>query len=185
MSNIMTELDSIIKQNNNKPIFEALTIKQYEKVLEIILISIKRYTSVPLTTFATIGRPIKQNQSSSNLNSTDSSTRRPWIKTPPNRKSIKDYLAEIKKYKYKDNNCSFYEQSSYYASKCPYLCLGLRKENQKSVSDCWVYNPKRNKTNQKDYDSDKYDSIDTNNSNNSNDKFNTNKSIPMSKSKSN
>ena len=55
----MTEIESIVKENQNKPIFEALTIKQYEKVLEIILTSVKRYTSVSLTTFATIGRPIK------------------------------------------------------------------------------------------------------------------------------
>ena len=58
MTNVITEIESIVKENK-KPIFEALTIKQYEKALEIILTSIKRYTSVPLTTFATIGRPIK------------------------------------------------------------------------------------------------------------------------------
>ena len=185
MTNVMTEIESIVKENQNKPIFEALTIKQYEKVLEIILTSVKRYTSVPLTTFAAIGRPVKhqnQNQSSSsnsNSNSTDPTTRRPWIKTPPEGKSIKDYLAEMKKCKCKDNNCGFCEQPGHSASKCPHLCPGLREENQKPVSDCWVYNPKRNKTNWKDYDSDKH------NSNDSNDKFDTDKSIPMSKSKSN
>ena len=56
----MTEIESIVKENQ-KPIVEVFTIKQYEKIIEIIITSIKRYTGVPLTTFATVGRPIKQN----------------------------------------------------------------------------------------------------------------------------
>jgi len=50
----MTEIESIVKENQ-KPIVEAFTIKQYEKVIEIIITSIKRYTGVPLTIFAAIG----------------------------------------------------------------------------------------------------------------------------------
>ena len=118
ISNIITEIELIIKENK-KLLIEAFTIKQYEKIIEIIITSIKRQTSVPLTTFATVGRPIKQNnrQNQNYLSLTNSPSsssgsnlsRRPQTKTPPNRKDFREYIEEIKKYKYKGNNYRFYD----------------------------------------------------------------------------
>ena len=54
----MIEIKLIVKENQ-KPMVEVFTIKQYEKIIEIIITSIKYYTSVLLTIFATISRLVK------------------------------------------------------------------------------------------------------------------------------
>ena len=101
---------------------------------------------------------------------------------PPDRKNFKEYIEEIKKYKCKGNNYGFYEQPIYTTPKYPYLCLGLREENQKLVSNAWVYYPRKNKTNWEDYDSTKKDSDKRDSDKKDNRRFDTNKSIPMSNS---
>ena len=46
-------------KENNKPIFELLTIKQYEVVIEIVTTLVRYYTGVPLTTYVAIRRLAK------------------------------------------------------------------------------------------------------------------------------
>ena len=100
----------------------------------------------------------------------------------PNGKNFKEYIEEIKKCKYKGNNYGFCNQPGYSAPKYPYLCLGLRDENQKLVSDAWVYYPRKNKTNWKEYGSDKKDPNKRDSDKRDNKRFDTDKSIPISNS---
>ena len=99
------------------------SIKDYGKIIEIILLTIRLYTGVLLTTFATISRLVK-NESSSLNKSTSSKYR-----CPLQGKDIKEYIQEIKGLKNKNNKYSFYEKDKYPTDKYTYLYLDIREKD--------------------------------------------------------